>query len=100
MAGSGDLSATLSAAGGTVDFGSGNAAIHAAGWGGANDYVFQAGHGGGNDVIFGFQQGIDTFSFEGVNVVSEVIGSTSTALALSDGTQVVLAGFVDNQHFF
>ncbi len=100
MAGSGDLSATLSAAGGTVDFGSGNAAIQAAGWGGANDYVFQAGHGGGNDVIFGFQQGIDTFSFEGVNVVSEVIGSTSTALALSDGTQVVLAGFVDNQHFF
>ena len=83
-----------------MEFGSGNATIQAAGWGGANDYVFQAGHGGGNDVVSGFQQGIDTLSFEGVNVVSEVVGSSSTGLALSDGTQVVLAGFVDNQHLF
>ena len=100
VAGSGDLTATLAAGGGTVEFGSGNAFIQAAGWGGANEYIFQAGHGGGNDVITGFQQGTDTLSFDGVDVVSEAVGSTSTALALSDGTQVVLTGFVDAQRLF
>ncbi len=100
VAGSGDLTARLSAAGGIVQFGSGNAAIQGAGWGGGNDYIFQAGLGGGNDVITGFQQGVDTLSFDGVSVVSEDVGSTSTALFLSDGTNVLLAGFADAQHIF
>ena len=100
VAGSGDLAATLSAGGGTVQFGSGDADIQAAGWGGANNYIFQAGQGGGNDVITWCQQGSDTLSFNGVSVTSEVVGSTSTALSLSDGTQLLLAGFVDSQHLY
>ena len=90
VAGSGDLTATLAAGGVTVEFGSGNAFIQAAGWGGANEYSFQAGHGGGNDVITGFQQGNrHAGRSTGWTWSSEAVGSTSTALALSDGTQVV-----------
>ena len=51
-------------------------------------------------MITGFQQGVDTLSFDGVSVVSEDVGSTSTALFLSDGTNVLLAGFADAQHIY
>ncbi len=100
IAGSGNLNATLSASGGTVQFGSGDATVQTAGWGGSNDFIFQAGQGGGNDLISGFREGTDSLSFNGLSVVSEIVGSSSTALTLSDGTNVLLAGFQDTQHMF
>jgi hypothetical protein len=88
VAGSGDAQVTLTAAGGTVVFGAGQAVVTEAGSGGAVLYDFVAGHGGGADTIAGFRAGTDHLVFQGVTVMSSIVGGEATLLVLSDGTHV------------
>lgn len=91
-AGSGHDQATLMTSGGTVEFGTGTAAINEAGYGAAVTYDFVSGHGGGNDTITGFRIGTDQMSFQGVGVASSTETGGSTLMTLTDGTQVTLVG--------
>jgi hypothetical protein len=90
VAGGGHAQATLTAAGGTVVFGAGQAAVTEAGSGSAVIYDFVAGHGGGADTISGFRAGTDRLVFQGVTVLSSVVGGGATMLVLSDGTHVMV----------
>jgi hypothetical protein len=92
VAGSGHDQATLMASGGTVEFGTGTAAITEAGYGAAVTYDFVSGHGGGNDTITGFRVGTDQMSFQGVSVASSTETGGSTLMTLTDGTQITLVG--------
>ena len=92
LAGKGKATLALTPGSASVTFGAGQTNVQVAGYGAADTFNFMHGLGGGTDVIASFRFGTDRLAFIGVSVKSTQVSNGGTALTLSDGTHVQLAG--------